>query len=270
MLPLRDLNPAARRPVVTLVFMAACVLAFVFVQPQSSSPQSVEFSFARAAIPCEVTRGTPLTIPEIRTADVSGVDHCPANPLGREAFPNKQIYLALFVSMFLHGSWMHLLGNMWFLWIFGNNVEDDFGPGWYALFYLAGGLVAAGAHIAIDPHSAVPVVGASGAIAAVMGAYAALFPNAPIHSLVVVLPVQIRARTWLAMWFVSQFFIEPSTRVAWAAHVGGFVFGLVVGLILRSRRPSSRGATLSDRIRRHDPYVHPYDYPPSGWTPPRS
>ena len=256
MLPLRDLNPAARRPIVTMLFMVACITTFVFVQPQSSSSDSIEFTYERAGIPCEITQGRPLSVPEIRASLAGGGELCTDRPVGREAFPNKQIYLALIVSLFLHGSWMHLLGNMWFLWLFGNNVEDAMGPGRYLLFYLAGGLVAAAAHIAISPNSAIPVVGASGAIAAVMGTYAVLFPNAPIQSLFLILPVQIRARSWLALWFVSQFFIDRNARVAWAAHVGGFVFGVVVGLIMRARRPRSASRPSGTPGVLRDPYAH--------------
>src|SRR5207253_8078046 len=131
-------------------------------------------------------------------------------------------------SMFLHGSLLHIAGNMLFLWIFGNNIEDKMGPVWYLVFYLAGGLVAAAAHIIVQPTSTVPVVGASGAIAAVMGAYLVLFPNAPIRTVFIFFIFflrDIRAKWLLIFWFISQFFISPGEGVAWVAHVGGFIFG---------------------------------------------
>jgi membrane associated rhomboid family serine protease len=128
---------------------------------------------------------------------------------------------------------------MLFLWVFGNNIEDRMGPFFFLMFYLVGGLVATGAHIAVQPSSTVPLVGASGAIAAVMGAYLVLFPNVRIRSLiipfVVVLFRDIPAKWLLGFWFVLQFFTNPAEGVAWVAHVGGFLFGALVAYLLRDR-----------------------------------
>ncbi len=140
--------------------------------------------------------------------------------------------------MFLHAGLLHLGGNMLFLWVFGNNVEDRLSPILFLGFYLLGGVAATAAHIGLDPNSTVPVVGASGAIAAVMGAYLVLFPRARIHSVILFPPIilfrQIPAWVLLAVWFGSQFLVDPTSGVAWAAHVGGFVFGVLVGLPLRA------------------------------------
>jgi membrane associated rhomboid family serine protease len=140
---------------------------------------------------------------------------------------------------------------MLFLWVLGNNVEDRFGKVTYLLFYLVAGVVATLAHIAVQPSSVVPVVGASGAIAGVMGAYLVLFPRAPINSLIIVPPIilfrRIGARWVLGFWFLSQFFLSPGSGVAWVAHVGGFVFGALVGLLWRSRsqpRPAVAAAPV--------------------------
>ena len=127
---------------------------------------------------------------------------------------------------------------MLFLWIFGNNIEDRMGWVGYPLFYLASGLAAAAAHIAGQPSSTVPIVGASGAIAGVMGAYLVLFPNVRIRTLfffIIILLRDITAKWLLLAWFLLQFFTGPNTGVAWLAHVGGFIFGALVALALRSR-----------------------------------
>jgi membrane associated rhomboid family serine protease len=150
--------------------------------------------------------------------------------LGPEGAPHKNVWLAVVVSMFLHGGLLHLGGNMLFLWIFGNNIEDRLGRVRYLLFYLAAGVVATASQVALDPSSVLPMIGASGAIAGVMGAYLLLYPNARILSLLFVFPVEIRAKWLLGFWFVSQFFLSPSSGVAWGAHVGGFVFGALLAL----------------------------------------
>jgi len=141
-------------------------------------------------------------------------------------------------SMFLHGGLLHLGGNMLFLWVFGNNIEDRMGKVPYLLFYLVSGLAATAAHIGVDPTSSVPVVGASGAVAGVMGAYLVLYPRVRIHTLLTlgffVLFREIQAWVLLGFWLVSQFFIAPGSGVAWVAHVGGFVFGALIGLVLKA------------------------------------
>ena len=151
----------------------------------------------------------------------------------------------MFTSMFLHGGWLHLLGNMLFLWIFGNNVEDRLGSIPFLLFYLVGGIAAALTQVVIDPHSTVPLVGASGAIAAALGAYIVLFPGARILSLVFLgffyqlleVPAIVVLGFWFALQLVNGFaaFGAETAQggVAFFAHIGGFVFGLAVGLLLR-------------------------------------
>jgi membrane associated rhomboid family serine protease len=144
--------------------------------------------------------------------------------------------------MFMHAGWLHLLGNMLFLWIFGNNIEDKLGPLRFVLFYLAGGVLATFAQVAFDTSSVIPLVGASGAIAAVMGAYLVWFPRAPILTLLLIFFVEIPAGIWLAIWFVTQFFTGPNSGVAYMAHIGGFVFGMLVAAVIRKtnwwRQPS--------------------------------
>ncbi len=255
MIPLRDENPTRSVPVLTVLLIVACVAIFVFIQPrQTADParqlETVEFTFQTAAIPCEVIKGRPLSQREIvDTVRFDQDNACQRVPSSAPAFPDKSVYLAVLYSMFLHGSWLHLGGNMLFLWIFGNNIEDKAGKPSYLVFYLLAGLAATAAHIAVQPESTVPVVGASGAIAGIMGAYLVLWPHVRIHSLIflgfIVLFRDIEAKWLLGIWFVSQFFINPAEGVAWVAHVGGFVFGVVGGLLWRltagpEHRPLSR------------------------------
>jgi membrane associated rhomboid family serine protease len=161
--------------------------------------------------------------------------------------------------MFLHGGLLHLAGNMLFLWIFGNNIEDRLGHVHHLLFYLAAGVVATLAHIAVQPDSTVPVVGASGAIAGIMGAYLVWFPRAKVTTLFVffiILFRQVQARWVLGIWFVSQFFVNPNEGVAWMAHVGGFVFGVLVALLVR-RSGGVQRIALARGYR--GPGAHPFD-----------
>jgi membrane associated rhomboid family serine protease len=254
-IPLKDENPTSRRAVLTLVIIAACIAIYFFVQPSGQgsllapdqNPQRVqeeiEFNVEHAAIPCEVVEGRPLTIDELRrTFNFGDETSCDDRAFGRAFAPDKNVYLAVLYSMFLHGGLLHLAGNMLFLWIFGNNIEDRMRPLGYAAFYLLGGLAAMIAHTFVQPDSTVPVVGASGAIAAVMGAYLVLFPNAPIRTIFIFYFIffrNIAAKWLLGFWLLSQFFINPNEGVAWVAHVGGFAFGVVVALLFRQRlRPS--------------------------------
>jgi membrane associated rhomboid family serine protease len=249
-LPLRDDNPVRHPPVVTWLIIGACLLAYFVWQPSpfSDDTDDLEFSLRHAAIPCEITQARPLTDDEVIATFRFGDDEaCGAGAATSPEFdPGKNVWLAVVVSLFLHASLLHIGGNLLFLWVFGNNVEDTLGKIGFAAFYLAGGIVAAGAHVLVNPDSTVPVVGASGAIAAVMGAYLVLFPDAPIRTVVIFYLIFIRdisAKWLLGFWFVSQFFINPNAGVAWVAHVGGFLFGALVALVLREQlRPPRRQA----------------------------
>ena len=229
MIPLKDENPTRTFPIVTVLLIIACVGVYFGFQQQGDQN---EFTYRRAAVPCEVVTGEPMTESEILSGD------CTRRDTEEPVFPAKSVIAALFTSMFLHGGLLHLGGNMLYLWVFGNNIEDTKGKPVYLLFYLAAGIVATLAHVALDPGSTIPLVGASGAIAGVMGAYLVLFPRVPIRSLIVFFLIMFRdieARWLLGIWFVSQFFIGQDSGVAWAAHVGGFVFGVVAGLVWKAR-----------------------------------
>jgi membrane associated rhomboid family serine protease len=151
-------------------------------------------------------------------------------------------YWPFLTSQFLHGSWVHVIANMWTLWIFGDNVEDRMGPLRFSFFYLTCGIAAGLVHCLVNPDSTIPAVGASGAIAGVMGAYLVVFPRVRIRTAFIVFLIFIRdvPAMWLLLaWFVLQFFTGSDSGVAWVAHVGGFVFGALVALVFRSRlRPA--------------------------------
>ena len=239
MIPLYDRNPTRTTPVVTIILMAACIAIYFFIQPHHTDVEDAEFTYHRAAIPCELIQGGPITEREVRT------DDCSSSSESAPIFPDKNVYLAILYSMFLHGSLMHLAGNMLFLWVFGNNIEDYLGKVKFVLFYFLGGLAATFAHVLTHLDSVSPGVGASGAVAAVMGAYLLLYPKARVSVLVTlfifITVVQLSAVTVLGIWFLYQFLYayqeaSVATGVAWMAHVGGFLFGLV-GIFLLGGRP---------------------------------
>ncbi len=235
MFPLRDMNPTSVTPLVTLGFIAASLAVFFFIQAPATPAEAQEFAYRRAVISCEITTGYPLSLEEITDGVCLAGEQSPV-------FPEKNPFLAALTSMFLHGGVAHVVFNMWFLWIFGNNVEDAYGHLGYVLLYIVGGLAATVTFVVMNPDSTIPLVGASGAIAAALGAYAILYPGHRVVSLVGWFVVPVPAAVFLAIWFVGQFGLG-GTGVAWEAHAGGFVFGAAVTLLLRQRllRPRRRG-----------------------------
>jgi membrane associated rhomboid family serine protease len=221
MLPLRDVNPTRTFPLVTIAIIAVNVLVFIY--ELILGPQLEGFVQSWAIIPYEITHGVDLPPASI-----------------------QPIYLTLITAMFLHGGIVHIAGNMLFLWIFGNNIEDAMGSLRFIVFYLLCGLVAAFAQIAVGPNSDIPNIGASGAIAGVLGAYLLLFPRAEVQTLVFlgffVRLVRLPALLFLGLWFVLQLFsgvaglgMEATGGVAWFAHIGGFIAGIVLINIFRRR-----------------------------------
>ena len=257
MLPLRDENPVRRPPIVTWLIFAACVAVYLAWQPSPFEETSEDtiFYLENAAIPCEVTQGRPLDVAEVQPTFVDGdAQACGASVEGGSApfDAGKNVWLSVITSIFLHGSLVHIGGNLLFLWVFANNVEDVLGRLGFVVFYLVGGVVATLTHVALDVDSTVPTVGASGAIAAVMGAYLVLFPFARVRTLIIMLlfvVIDVPAVFLLVFWFVLQFFTDPNDSVAWAAHVGGFVFGVLVGVVVRATGLLDRatGLTLTRR-----------------------
>lgn len=224
-IPLRDENPTSRLPVVTVLLIAANVAVFIL---QAAAPHGIELAAVRfGAVPYNITHFRSLA--------------------GTAGFPPL---LTLLTSMFLHGSLFHLLGNMLYLWIFGNNIEDRLGPVRFVLFYLVCGVAAALAHVLALSSSRTPMIGASGAIAGVLGAYWVLFPRARVMTFVFLIfyidVVPVPAGIVLGLWLLIQVLnIGMGGGVAWFAHVGGFLAGVVLirlALGAALRRPS-RGAS---------------------------
>ncbi|MEQ9259018.1 MAG: rhomboid family intramembrane serine protease [Roseovarius sp.] len=229
MLPIRDHNPSGRTPYVTYALMAANIGIFLMYWPLFTDPRELNaFFFEYAMIPVLVT--------------------------------TEGTYESMITSMFLHGGVMHLAGNMLFLWIFGDNMEDEMGHMGYLLFYMASGLGAAAAHVAAAPYSQVPTVGASGAIAGVMGGYLLLFPKARVDILLIFIVFfrifTIPAWIMLGLWFALQLFggvgmDADQGGVAYWAHAGGFVIGAVLALPLFLRRG---GPAFWKRTDGHPPH----------------
>ncbi|MEW6582137.1 MAG: rhomboid family intramembrane serine protease [Actinomycetota bacterium] len=229
MIPLKDFNPTRRIAVLTIGLIILNVLAFVYQQtkPDDGSLQSQQaFVCEYSLIPDHVLHG-----PDPQADARAGVDpQAACQSLNQE----QNRYLGLVTSLFLHGSWLHLLGNMLFLWVFGNNVEDALGRARFIPFYLLCGVLAALAQAISDPDSAIPLIGASGAISGVLGAYLVLHPRSLVLTLI--LPfflVPIPAWLTLGLYFVLQFvYLAGESTVgagtAYWAHIGGFVAGLVL------------------------------------------
>ncbi|MBK6780140.1 MAG: rhomboid family intramembrane serine protease [Gemmatimonadetes bacterium] len=227
MLPIRDENPTLRTPVITYALIGLNVGVWVLVQGMGSEPLLTRSICAYGLIPADLLGHLGASVPA-----AGGI--CPAEYTGGVLVPLS--------SMFLHGSWMHLIGNMWFLHVFGNNVEDVMGRGRFLLFYLLAGLAAAGAQTAAGPGSLIPMVGASGAIGGVMGAYVALYPRAGVVTFVFLgifaRMMVIPAYVMLGYWFLLQLLsgaVAPTEGggVAFWAHVGGFLGGLLLTPLFR-------------------------------------
>lgn len=239
MIPLRDNIPSRTTPFVNYTMIAICAVAFVFqLLDESSPPGTLVEKFGM--IPVRVLHPEkPVMLQELVMTE-RGPQLEP-----RQAEPSPvPAWLTLLTCIFLHGGWLHFLGNMWFLFIFGDNVEDRVGHIGYVLFYLGCGVVASVSHLLTDPNSAIPTIGASGAIAGVMGAYFLLYPRARVLSIIplfyIIQIAELPAPLFLGIWFLLQLLqgtmslSGTATGVAWWAHIGGFAIGFVVALILRS------------------------------------
>ena len=248
MFPLYDDNPTEIFPIVTLALIGLSVGVWVLIQGGGFTPELLDGSISSlGAIPAEITGSFgdgPIRF--------TGTGPCVFGGLS---------WGALLSSVFLHGSWVHLIGNMWFLWIFGNNVEDAMGHLRFAVFYLLTGVIAALGHVAIAPASTLPLVGASGAISAIMGAYLVLYPRARVATLFVFIIffriIWLPAFVMLGMWFAYQLLASLLTPggvgggVAFAAHIAGFLAGL--GLIFLFRDPRLVAAKGSQAALAVDP-----------------
>ncbi|NNC77054.1 MAG: rhomboid family intramembrane serine protease [Woeseiaceae bacterium] len=250
MIPIRDDNPQILMPIATIGIISLNVLAWAFLQGFGVEPALTESVCKLGLIPVDL---------------MTAISGAVTTPVGPETFCTRftgdESWPTVFTSMFMHGGWFHIIGNMWFLWIFGDNVEDSMGHVRFVIFYLLCGLGAAGLQIAANPESAVPMVGASGAIGGVMGAYIVLYPRVHVHMLVFLgffattfaVPAMLMLGYWIVMQLVGGFGTLGASGggVAFWAHVGGFVAGALLVLIFRDRELLQR---------------HPYH----GWKQPRS
>lgn len=233
MFPIRDDNPQLATPFATYAIVVTNVLAWFLVQGAGSEPAISESVCSLGLIPGEFLQTAPAGT---RT---------PAGPETFCVLGDRSAWHTPLTSMFMHGGWFHIIGNMWFLWIFGGNVEDAMGPLRFVVFYLLCGLGAAGLQIATNPSSPIPMVGASGAIGGVMGAYILLYPRVRVHMLVFlgffITTVAVPAVLMLGYWFLIQLVGGLGTLgldrggVAFWAHLGGFAAG--AALVLLFRRP---------------------------------
>jgi membrane associated rhomboid family serine protease len=228
--PLKDENPTKKFSYITLVIIIVnCLVFFVHLVGGRYYRSLMATKFG--VIPYEI---------------MQGVDLSPDAPL-HQILGHYGIYLTLITSQFLHGSFWHILGNMWFLWIFGNNVEDIVGHGKFLFFYLLGGIAAALLQVVLTADSTVPMIGASGAVSAVLGAYILKFPRARVRSLVFIFifitVINVPAVAFIGIWFFLQVLSSlsgPMAGVAWFAHIGGFVFGLLFIKVFEKRQNRPR------------------------------
>jgi len=226
MIPLKDDNPTEGRPIVTYFIIALCVLVFL-IEISSQSYRTGELFYSYGLIPSVLL----------------GHNQLPQNLYALPA------YLTIFSSMFMHGGFMHLIGNMLYMWIFADNIEDELGTKKFIFFYLLSGVGAAMAQVLMDTTSQVPMVGASGAIGGVLGAYLINYPNAKV---LVLIPfgffsqlIKIRALYVLGFWFILQFInssiiSSQGGGVAYAAHIGGFVSGIILILFFNKKTKGKR------------------------------
>jgi membrane associated rhomboid family serine protease len=244
MFPYRDDNPTLATPVVTLLFIIANVAVWVLIQGMGNEPTLSRSVCELGLIPGEFLGRLPegFSVPlGPATACVVGEDRSWVTPL---------------TSMFLHGGWFHLIGNMWFLWVFGNNVEDSMGHFRFFLFYILCGLAAAATQTFMNPSSPIPMVGASGAISGIMGAYIVLYPRVRVHMLIFlgffITRIVVPAYLMLGYWFVIQLlggsFSREAGGVAFWAHAGGFVAGAVLIYLFRDPELVAKHRALAKTV----------------------
>ncbi len=228
MIPYKDENPTELTPIATVGIIALNVVAWLFVQGAGADEPLARSVCQLGLVPAEVLRtappGTAVPLAPGLQCVLTGEPHL----------------WTVVTSMFMHGGWLHIIGNMWFLWVFGNNIEDSMGHGRFVVFYLLCGIVAAAAQMFVNTHSVVPMVGASGAISGVMGAYILLYPRVRVHTLIplgfFITTVVLPAYVILGYWFLYQLLLGTVGALsqvggggtAFWAHVGGFVAGMAL------------------------------------------
>ena len=244
-------------PVVNVALIVANVLVFVLLQGMG---RNVQFTFAYSTVPAEIVTGRDLATEDqvVVVQSVDGPQQVAVPGLQETPIP---VFLTLLTSMFMHGGLAHLLGNMWFLWIFGDNIEQDLGRGRYLLFYLLAGVVASLSHVMLNasgPSSLIPSLGASGAISGVMGAYLVLHPQRRVTVLLLRVVTQVPGFVAVGLWFVFQLISGlgmlggMETGVAYAAHIGGFLVGAALAkpFTIGRHRLGSETWRTDRRVRR--------------------
>jgi membrane associated rhomboid family serine protease len=228
MIPLKDDNPTTNKPVVTYFIIGLCILTFL-IQFTSQSYKTGNIFYSYGLIPSVLMGHNQL-------------------PIDLYAIPG---WLTIFTSMFMHGGFMHLAGNMLYMWIFADNIEDNLGASRFLIFYLLSGIGAAMTQVLMDTNSQIPMVGASGAIGGILGAYLINHPNAKV---LVLIPfgffsqlIKIRALYVLGFWFILQF-ISSGGGVAYAAHIGGFISGIILILFFNKKNMKKRKTTKKRKI----------------------
>ncbi len=230
MIPIRDINPTRTFPFMTILLIVANAAVFLYELTLRSRTLE-QFIFSYGTVPFEITHNVDID-PKI-------------------AFP---VYITLLSAQFMHGGWLHIIGNMLYLWIFGNNIEDRFGHLRFVIIYLFWGVIAALTQVFVDPEGKTPALGASGAIAGVLGAYLVIFPRAQVDALfplgIFLTSIRLPAMLIIGQWIVIQFFSgflslgvaasHESGGVAYFAHIGGAIAGIIVGLIYRALHPGER------------------------------
>ena len=223
-------------PFVVYIIIAINAVVFLVFQQATATEAGAEFTYAYSVVPYEITHNVDLVSPM----------RVPGGPVIPQFPGPNPIWLTIFTSMFMHGGWMHILGNMLYLWIFGDNVEDNFGHGKFLIFYLVCGVAASFSQIFVSPNSVIPSLGASGAIAGVLGAYLIMFPRNRVRNLVflgflfttIELPAVIVLGFWIVIQIFSQYtatFGHAQGGVAYMAHIGGFATGLLLCFLFRTR-----------------------------------
>ena len=245
MIPFRDENPTVNLPIATYVIIGMNIIVWVVVQGFGATYPLAESFCNYALIPGDLLGNAPANTQIAVAQNLT----CPIDGRGELS--------TLVSSMFMHGGWFHIIGNMLFLWVFGDNVEDVMGPFRFAAFYVLCGLAAAIAQIVTDPTSLIPMVGASGAIGGVMGAYAIMFPKARIHMLIILIvyvtTLSVPAFVVLGYWFLIQVISGIGTLgasgggVAFWAHIGGFVAGVILVFVFRDADMIAARKRLAER-----------------------
>ena len=231
-IPISDINPARNTPVISRIIMFATFGIYLLIQPKNQI-ELFNFFYQYSAIPCELVNFSPISESQFYNNDCF-------NNQSSSIFPEKNLILSVISANFFHANFIHILGNLWSFWIFGNNVEDKLGKFRFTIFLIFIGIISISVHTYLNQDSLIPIVGASGIVSGLMGAYVFMFPNARLLVLVpfgFLFPTTIKAKFFMVFWFLSQILISISDQnISWEAHVGGFVFGYLLLRIFNNKR----------------------------------